>query len=329
MSALVFACYERACRPPTSGGTGGSSKRTAGVPYKTKNGWAVLTETGKTIKGTFSQTHPPYDPDPSSDIDNIWDGAMQDALRGAAQAYDAAPVDIVPKVVLGDFSKNTMLLNSYQTMIDKKLKEGRVIMEPGPNGDVPITAERLGQRVNGLIMSQTVAGAPFPKGVIGINASARQYAQQLEGKSGQPDAMPESNTVPIATYTAIHEYGHHRFYNGPDQVGVWRTRTLYEKYKQDPEMSDYGRTSPTESHAEAFAAWVLGKPPRKIALDYQDEYGWGEADADTRNPSAMDKLTFVLTEAPDADEIAVILDTEDGPVYVLKTGEVVSILVKG
>lgn len=30
MSALTFACYDRSCRPPTSGGTGGSSKKSTG-----------------------------------------------------------------------------------------------------------------------------------------------------------------------------------------------------------------------------------------------------------------------------------------------------------
>lgn len=312
-----FACHTAECRPPTAGGTGGSSPKAAhGVPFKTANGWSITAADGTVLKATFSKTNPPYDPDPKSDIDNsIWDSVAKDALRGLMHSYDLAPIDKVPSIVLGDYTTHPGMIRQYQDMIDQLAKKRFTYRDATGKA---VTAEEMAGFTSGFMYPRGAPGNALPPGTIGIMASKRQYDNAFTGAKSTT-SMPESLAVPEMEYVAAHEYGHHRYWNGPDGIPRHRATTMYQIYRRDAAMSEYGQTNEREAHAEAFAAWVtneaMGLPQRQVTKDYQDEFGWGEEGA----PRGRG-LSFELDE--DASDVVAVYDTEYGPIYVHKNGSV-------
>lgn len=88
---------------------------------------------------------------------------------------------------------------------------------------------------------------------------------------GSTQWMPTAQRVPNAEYTLAHEWGHavSKSWDDDRKLG-----TLWNG--NDPNMSDYGRTSPYEAQAEAFAEWYLtnGKTTNSTVLKYATTYGW-------------------------------------------------------
>lgn len=293
VSSLVAACHSAACRPPTSGGTGGSSPgkdtgRKIGdeTVYEFNDdgqrGFTVRGKDGVPLRAVFSVRHPIYDPDPNSTIDNaLTDGVALEALSGLKTAYDLAPSKVVPGIVLGDFSSAL--------------------------GGIPT------ERLYGFIMPYAKPDAPIGRGKIGINISPTTYPYYIGSKQSET-AMPISREVPFGTYAAAHEYGHHRQYHGGDKKGVV---PLYHKHLKDPDLSPYGKTDPLEAGAEVFASWSMkgGRATTPIEQAYAEEMGWGR----TGQLSVIGILEFVLNY----EGIQVVADTLDGPVYVLKNGRTV------
>lgn len=286
-SALVFACHQASCRPPTSGGTGGSSPAKdprSSVRFDPERGYSIQAANGVTLRATFSKVHPPYDADPTSDIDDVWGPVAKNALVGLKTAFDLAPTDIVPQIVVGDFS---------QVKVGKRL---------------------TGQETYAFVESGHFDRAT-ERGVIAINASEHTMGKHLE--DAKPWIfMPQQHSVSLGEYIAIHEYGHHRQFNGGD----WRNLdTLHEKSKESANMSPYGTTNMFESGAEVFAAWVLdgGKAKTALTKRYQKEYKWGEAQS----------ITAAAAERPDSD-VQAILETESGPVIIYTDGSSVRYRLK-
>lgn len=292
MSSVVFACHSAACRPPTAGGTGGS-RNTGGV-YKAERGWAIKAANGVELRAVFSRVNPPFDADPRSTIDDIWDSVAHQALIGLKKAYDMAPVDMVPTIVIGDYTKNPNFLSQTKS-------------------------EARADSTMGLVYPQHTEGNPIGVGQIGINASEGMHAAIMNDYFPKI-FMRQGKDKPLVEYVTTHEYGHHRFFNGPDRQGPWRSAQLFEKYRNQPDqISPYGTTNKLEAHAEVFAAWVAeggGTGKSAITRDYQDEFGWGESDA----------ATFALDESvPIEDQIVGVFDTFEGPAYVLRDGSRVTL----
>lgn len=94
-----------------------------------------------------------------------------------------------------------------------------------------------------------------------IFAPEREHNQQV---------MPAYELVTALTYTVAHEWGHlHQLQWCIEDSALlnsrrWRT------------MSEYGRISPVEGYAEAFAEWYLseGTTANRAARRYAREYDW-------------------------------------------------------
>jgi len=83
-----------------------------------------------------------------------------------------------------------------------------------------------------------------------------------------PHLMPSAATTDRLTYVMTHEWGHATHTDQSDGL-------LWAKHFTD--MSTYGTESPAESHAEAFAEWVLtrGQTKNPAAIEYAQKHGWG------------------------------------------------------
>lgn len=299
VSSLIFACHSAACRPPTAGGTGGSKPGGGVYTYTTASGatgYAIKAANGTELTAIFHQRYAPYDPDPASDIDNIWDGIAKQSLVALKKAYDKAPTNQAPQIVIGDFSKNDVFRRAGAK---RDAEQGNILAE----------ATGTAQRLAGFVYSKDDSDKPIQKGQIGINATRYNYNVHLNGtKSKSAMKAIEDDDVSQIAYTITHEYGHHRLFNGSDQLRGQRARVLYDEFKEHPDMSRYGRTNVFESHAEAFADWVFRGTSTEVTQAYQAAFRWGE------DGEMFDLLTY------QGKRVVGILDTfdEDGPVLVLE-----------
>lgn len=85
--------------------------------------------------------------------------------------------------------------------------------------------------------------------------------------------MPVSNTVSSALYVLAHEWGH----SFPAKEDA-REEHIHHEAIAAGGMSRYGKTTPAESYAEAFAEWLLssGRTTNKAAQSYAKRFEWGE-----------------------------------------------------
>lgn len=298
--SIVFACHDASCRPPTAGGTGGSKPAGGGGVYtyttaSGATGYAIKAANGKELTAIFHQKYSPYDADPNSTIDDIWDGVAKTALKSLKRAYDKAPTDHVPQIVIGDFSKNEVFRQSGRK------KDRQMGLMPGS----PIGAA---QRIAGFVYSKDDPLKPIQKGQIAINATQYNYNGNLKGSKSKQSMKGMDEVETQTEYTVIHEYGHHRFFNGSDQLRGQRARVLHDEFKEHPDMSPYGRTNVFESHAEAFADWVIRGPVTPVTQAYAAAFRWGE------EGETFDLLTY------QGREVVGILDTfdEHGPIVVVE-----------
>jgi hypothetical protein len=228
---------------------------------------AIRAANGKELTLTFSKENPPHNPDMGSDIDDvIWEAIGAQALQGLKMAYDAAPVHKTPHIIMGDFSTNATFRRQSRDAARRM-------------GHPDQIADRMAETTWGFVYSKEDPNGdplPVPVGKIAINAT-KTNMERILIETGPKDTMhtgfPE---VPIMTYTAVHEYGHHRYWQGPDKTPPWEAKMLYTEFQNHPDMSKYGKTNFKESHAEAFADWVFRGTATDVTKAYQDSFGWGE-----------------------------------------------------
>ena len=84
-------------------------------------------------------------------------------------------------------------------------------------------------------------------------------------------SMPTYNTTNNFKYTLAHEFGHttDSYLNG----GIRGKISSKIVRKHGDQLSQYGRTKPTEAYAEVFAEWLLGGKG-EIVQAYDEAYGW-------------------------------------------------------
>ena len=83
--------------------------------------------------------------------------------------------------------------------------------------------------------------------------------------------MPASRITNPVKYTIAHELGH----TVDTYTNIYRGKfSGAAKRRFKGQMSEYGKESPEESYAEAFADWILNPNPSPISLAYAEHYGW-------------------------------------------------------
>jgi hypothetical protein len=135
-------------------------------------------------------------------------------------------------------------------------------------------------------------------------------------------ADPMASTVGMGTddYVVVHEMGHATWYaqmdDGPmgDEMSLTFARDrLYNTHQNSPLMSEYGRTSSPEAHAEAFTEWVNtgGTTNNPVVRDYAAEFGWLDDDGN-RIERALAAAGPAPLDGPLTPPPLVFIETEEG-----------------
>lgn len=116
---------------------------------------------------------------------------------------------------------------------------------------------------------QYVAGDTV-RGTGSIRLNERVYENTKPNAAGDTWAMPSSTKVDQPTYILHHEWGHATDKHSDSEV----TKAL-EDFGGGG-LSEYGKSSPREAYAEAFAEWTLSKgaTSNKAAKDYAERFKW-------------------------------------------------------
>ena len=149
--------------------------------------------------------------------------------------------------------------------------------------------------------------------------------------------MGSSNLVENLRFTVQHEMAHvSQFEQARNMEGreidtrlQRAAQTAGITHKSSPLLSAYGHTSTLEAGAEAFAEWANtgGMTNNPIVQAYANEFGWTAADsADTTEFTIERSEAYgdgIIPHVP-IEDIAVVVDTFDGPEYQMVDGTLVA-----
>jgi len=149
--------------------------------------------------------------------------------------------------------------------------------------------------------------------------------------------MASSNLVENLRFTVQHEMAHvSQFEQARNMEGreidtrlLRAAQTAGITHKSSPLLSAYGHTSTLEAGAEAFAEWANtgGTTNNPVVQAYAKEFGWTAADsADTTEFTIERPEAYgdgIIPHVP-IDDIAVVVDTFDGPEYQMVGGTLVA-----
>jgi hypothetical protein len=128
--------------------------------------------------------------------------------------------------------------------------------------------------------------------------------------------MPSEREISKIRYTATHEYGHLHMY--ANEMDEWHNViNLYSKREVRNDLSEYGRDTPVEAYAEAFAEYfgTAGSTHNAAALRFAADLGWRNELPNRGMAAAMPGRL---------DEIPVsIYETATGPIYEYADGTIV------
>jgi hypothetical protein len=137
---------------------------------------------------------------------------------------------------------------------------------PGPTVNLSVQDKDFAWAVGG----DTQLGT----GNIRLNAQIFGYpGSDWAGEAHWGGGMPASGNVSISQYVLAHEWGH-----AVNDEPFGAAPNYESAQARVAGMSDYGKSSPYEAYAEAFAEWSLtgGKTTNVAAQQYARDYGWAK-----------------------------------------------------
>lgn len=266
VAALIAACHEAACRPPTSGGTGGSSpaggsSADAHVPGR----WARVVPTA-------DQRFEQFLKDTGYHTDPIWKTVSREQMRKVFDQGDSAKIDESRVEYHNGPLRVSVPLDMNQGAVDRMLSRLDRLQ-----GRFPAVGKAVKVFVQDNIDGPRVWGETKAAGHEDGIATIRLRRTVMEGEDppsefgARPGFFQNSVPVSAAEWTLTHEWGH-----AVDPRPMKKEPASLWANGNRNGLSEYARKLTFEGYAESFADWVTsgGRSTNEATRLYAQYHKW-------------------------------------------------------